>query len=145
EANVQHQDLTLIRRLLEIDLLDTVEEQIILSKEGSSFLSLDDDEKTKHFLVPRKRKKRLFSEWVQRQIEKELLAYSNWIMVEDFVSSLQIPLDSHSPLELVRKGRASYYSLPAYNAEEKEAVRVFLTDHLAIAGIIELGQVEGQL
>ena len=145
ETDVQHQDLALIRKLLEIDLLDTVEEQIIVSKEGDSFLSLDDDEKTKHFLVPRKRKKRLFSEWVQRQIEKELIVYTSWIFLEDFINSLQIPLDTHAPMELIRKGRSSFYSIPAYNPDEKEAIRTFLTDHLAIAGIIELAQVEGQL
>jgi hypothetical protein len=80
---------------------------------------------------------------VQRQIEKELLAYTSWILLEDFINSLQIPLDTHAPLELIRKGRVSYYSIPAYTLEEKEAIRIFLTDHLAIAGIIELAQVDG--
>lgn len=145
EIQVQPQDLSLIKKLLEIDLLNTKNEQILLSQEGTTFLNLSDEEKTKHFLIPRKGQKRLFSEWVQRLIEKELLRHTEWVYVDDFVNSLQIPLEGHAPMELIRKGRASYYAIPTYTAEEKESIRCYLTDNLAIAGIIELAQVEGKL
>ena len=145
ETSVEPSDLELIKKLLDIDLLNTIDEEIVLSPEGNLFLTLDEEEKTKHFINPRRGKKRLFSEWVQRQIEKEMLSYSDWILVDAFVDSLQIPLDVHAPLELVRKGRASYYILPTYSAEDKQVIHTYVTDHLAIGGIVELAHVEGQL
>ena len=143
-TDIHADDLTLVKRLLEIDLLDTHDKEIVVSQEGNYFLNQTDSERMCYFLNPKKGKNRLFSEWVQRQIEKELLAYDSWIFVDDFISSLQIPLDSHAPLQLIRKGRSSYYAIPVYNEEERESIRTFLCDHLAVANVIELGESEGK-
>jgi hypothetical protein len=145
QTNVHLEDLALIKRLLEIDLLDTHDKEIVVSQEGNYFLNQTDSEKMCFFLNPKKGKNRLFSEWVQRQIEKELLSYDSWIYVDDFISSLQIPLDTHAPLELIRKGRNTFYAIPVYNEEERASIRTFLCDHLAVANVIELGESEGKM
>lgn len=144
QGDLHLDDLKMIKKLLEIDLLDSVDEQILLSREGNAFLQQSEVEKPLHFLTPRNHKKRLFSEWAQRQIEKELLQYTSWIFIDDFVNSLHIPLDTHAPLALVKKGRQSFYSVPVYSPEEKELLRKYLTDYLAVANVVELGETDGK-
>jgi hypothetical protein len=144
-VDFQHEELKTIRKLLEIDLLDAVDEQVILSSQGKYFLDLNDAEKSLFFLrYPKKGKKRLLSEGVQKQIERDLIQIKNWTYLDDFIDSLSIPLDGHAPLELIKKGRNYHYSKPNYTPDEKIEIRQLFCDYLAMAGVIDLGNVEGK-
>lgn len=82
-----------------------------------------------------------FNEKVLRDIEKSVLrvAYSEWILFEDFLKGMTTTLSEESNVLLKKQGRNWKYTLPVYNPREIVLIKAIILEWLPELGIIELG------
>lgn len=82
-----------------------------------------------------------FNDRVLRDIEKSVLrvAYSEWILFEDFLKGMTTTLSEESSVILKKQGKKWKYTLPFYNSKELILIESVILEWLSELGIVELG------
>lgn len=81
-----------------------------------------------------------------REAEKSIkrVLHENWILFEDFIKGVVVPLNSDSTVTLKRIGKNWQYQLPNYSPEEIEILKVTIFEWLYELGMVQIGQSEGK-
>lgn len=81
-----------------------------------------------------------------REAEKSIGRALNkgWVLFEDFIKGVCVPLKEESHIQLKRFGRMWKYALPEYSEEETFFIKTIIFDWLFEAGIVQVGTLDGQ-
>ncbi len=81
-----------------------------------------------------------------RRIEKNLsyLTHSNWIVFEDFFTTLPLGIGTTLEPTLFKKKRQWQYHLPEHNEDEKQFIKSLIFDRLFLSGIVNIAVIDGK-
>lgn len=81
-----------------------------------------------------------------REAEKSLVRAhrKGWILFDDFIKGVTVPLGEQSIVMLKRNGKTWKYTLPSYSDEEKELIKATLFQWLPEVGMVITGKYKGQ-
>ncbi len=152
-ANCLHLNVTdksyikYIQRLLKkIELLNLAsvnEKNLSLSDKANEWFGLSNPQKSlllyRHSYAPEMIGS--FNERILRDIEKSVLrvAYSEWVLFEDFLKGMTTTLSEESSVILKKQGKNWKYALPFYNSKELILIEAIILEWLSELGIVELG------
>jgi len=80
-----------------------------------------------------------------REVEKSLktIAYSGWILLEDFLNGFKQPIGANEPVTLKLKGRRWKYNLPSLAPRDFELIEKVIFERLYETGMIATGTYRG--
>ncbi len=81
-----------------------------------------------------------------REIEKSIkrVLHGGWVVFEDFLRGVFVPLSEQSVISLKRTGKHWKYVLPVYSEEEKGHIRKVIFEWLHQCGITAVGTAHGK-
>lgn len=84
---------------------------------------------------------KLYTDVAVRSAEKALriVAHSGWVLFEDFLRALRVPLGDAKPVTLSGTGRRRKFALPEYSEQEKSFVYDVIFERLFQVGVVEIG------
>lgn len=81
-----------------------------------------------------------------REAEKSILRvlHSDWILFEDFLPGVLIPLGDHPPVSLKKSGKSWKYARPEYSPQERQLIHATVFEWLFEAGLTAIGTYKGK-
>jgi predicted transcriptional regulator len=78
--------------------------------------------------------------------EKSILRvlHAGWVVFEDFLRGVVVPLHEGAAITLRRQGRHWHYVLPTYSAEELQFLHKIIFEHLFEIGVTAVGMYQGK-
>jgi len=151
------QVIAYIRRLIEklrlIKLAEIIDGRLYALESAAHFLDMREENRAIHLfrhpinqLKPGSVNPHLYTERNLREAEKSInrVLYSGWILFDDFVKGVIIPLSDESAVVLKKIGKTWKYTLPEYTEEEYAFIRETVLEWLYEAGIVMKGVIQGK-
>lgn len=122
------------------------------SEYGKEWLELPIEEKAMaihrhphNSLLSRELDPRLQTERNLREVERSLewITQLGWVLFDDFVRGVIVPIGGAEEIKLEKKGRKWQYTLPSYTDEERLFIRATIFERLFEAGLVAVGRYEG--
>lgn len=143
----------LISKLCLFKFAEIKQEKLHCKKEGKQWLTLPKEEQSLFIYRDPLNKfiredfpKVFHNEKILREAEKILLPALDveWVLLEEFLKAVQVPLHEGQMIRLVRNGRTWKYVFPEYSEEEMDFFRNMITEWFFELGITVLGTINDQ-
>lgn len=143
----------LIGKLCLVEIAEEEDGIVRVSDYGREWLALSTEEKAMEIyrhphnsIVTREVDQRLQTERNLREVERSLerVTQVGWILFDDFMEGVIVPIGSAEEVKLEKKGRRWQYTLPTYTEEERLFMRASILERLFEAGLVTIGRYEGR-
>ncbi|HEY4255063.1 MAG TPA: hypothetical protein VGM34_01790 [Chlamydiales bacterium] len=138
-------------KLCMVKLAQEIEGRFQLTEVASEWLPMSLEDKALYFY--RHPHNRLLSlppaiatERNVRETEKSIkrVLHGNWILFEDFVKGVLVPLSEESVVVLKKTGKHWKYTLPVYSEEEQALIKAVIFEWLFECGMVAIGTYQGK-
>lgn len=140
-----------IRKLRLLKLIDIVDDKLVILEDVHEWLEMRLENRALYlYRHPLNRicsadlPSALTTERVIREAEKSItrVLYSGWILFDDFIKGIYVPITDHSSVVLKKVGKNWRYTIPEYNEDEKALLKAVIFEWLMEAGMTATGTYE---
>lgn len=130
----------LLLKIENVHLANLQNGDLILTEAGNEWLDLRSENRALYlYRIPANEK-------MIREIEKSIIRIVNsgWVLLEDFLKSLCVPICEGQSITLKKTGKIWKYQRPNYSPEDLKTIEKVIFEHLFETGLIVLGSYQDE-